>query len=1013
MNTPKIRHQDSATDPILNPSHLEPYQHWALDGNIQAQNIAILSRRSSEQIPIIPGSGVKRQLDPQARENDPGRHWPEIPRVNELRREVKDWQTAGYPDITETTRQLLSHWSNLHVKSESDRKLYFAQMEAVLTHIYLKESQSAKAEEHRAALRGINASANRNLNRLCHKMATGTGKTLAMAMLILWQSGNHRHNPEDYSNYILIFTPGLIVRERLMESLQPNPPNGQDSDYRKFNLVPNDDFWEKALNDTHLRIHNFHRFQPRPADDPLSRHAAQLIAANRKGEVIRERLETRQETASRLTGLPIKDRRPIFVINDEGHHCHSGSKQVKPNTWLQGLLTLDRQHPILTAVDMSATPVYFTEKAANPPLFEWIVSDYPLIEAMEAGLVKIPQAPFNFKDAERYLNIYQNCQQEERTSHSKSGNKALTFRWKDADNPNCAALTDGLNLLYADYEKEFRQWSDRYPEAERPATVPGNPVMAIIMNSIANANAMYEYLTDPGKGKPLFQNDNGRQPPRTIVLHSRIDQDKDDAGAVDKEIRANAAILAAAYRRRHPKRWNEDTTDDEVLREVLTTVGKPGQPGEQVRCVISVNMLTEGWDARNVTHILGFRAFQSSLLCEQAAGRALRRVSYDYEENDPDNEQRLKPEYATIMGIPFPGIAEANGKRSNHTDSRAAIQVSPCRDDLDIELPNIIRLQRNAAAPTAGLRLRDNPTRLIKPIAPAKTSDVRVEPIVGEADTITVHRATTRGNFLFKVAAAIHGKMTQEQQADTGLTGEIPDIPLNQLFAQLQRITDQCLDQGLITGPADRLAWSQDSNETQRAAEWLHKQLEVYSLAPAASQPVSMRAIPHHSSPVIHTRKFEGRSVKARHAYPESAATMTLKSPISHAVCDSGWEVAVARLLDELPPVNRWLRNYGLNWSLPYIADGEYHQYRPDFVAVCPLANGQELHLVIEVKGQELFNDRIKRDWAEHWCAAVNAHPDYGQNKVWQYLYLDEIPRREYVERQIAAAIAKARQNGE
>ena len=1011
MTTPQTYKQDSANDPILNPSHQEPAKHWALDSNIQAQSLYLKYRRPSEQIPIIPGSGIKtRLLEPT--EDDPGQHWPEIPRVNQLRREVRKWQADGYPGTTDITRQLLNHWIKRQPQGDPDRRLYFAQLEAALTHIYLKESKSAAAATHRAELRAINESSNHGLNRLGHKMATGTGKTLTMAMLILWQSGNYRYNPEDYSNRILIFTPGLIVRERLMESLQPHPPNGQDSDYRRFNLAPHDDFWEKALNDTHIQIHNFHRFQPHRADDPLSRHAAELIAANRKDNVIRERLETRQETASRLTGLPLNNKQPIFVINDEGHHCHSGPNHNKPNTWLQGLLTLNRQHPILTAADMSATPVYFAENAANPPLFEWIVSDYPLIEAMEAGLVKIPQAPFNFKDAERYLNIYQSCLQEERAGQPRASNKTLTFRWKDADPPNCATLHDAMNLLYADYAAEYRQWAERYPNEQRPATVPGNPVMAVIMNSIANANAMFEFLTDPGKGKKLFRN-LPTEPPRTIILHSRIDQDQDNAGTVDKEVRANARPLAAAYRRHYPNSWTDNATDDDILRDVLTTVGKPGLPGEKVRCVVSVNMLTEGWDARNVTHILGFRAFQSGLLCEQAAGRALRRVAYDYEEKDPPDQARLKPEYATIMGIPFPGMLETNGRKDGSAVKRNYIQVGPSRAELNIALPNIIRLQRDDAAPAARIQLKAHPEPLTPALAPAATTAARVETIPGRWETLQVYTPITRGNFLFKTAAAVFGLIVKEHQALTGQTAEIPALPLNRLFAQLQQIAAACADQGLLPGPADRGAWSDRNTEAQRAAEWLHRQLEIPgTLPPADSQTVRMRAIPHHNPPVIHARSFSGRPIAARHAYPESADRKTLKSPISHAICDSGWEVEVARLLDQLPPVHRWLRNYGLNWSLPYIADGEYHQYRPDFVAVCPLANGPELHLVIEVKGQELFNDRIKRDWAEHWCAAVNAHPDFRQNQIWQYLYLDELPRREYVEHQINAAIAQAPPNG-
>ena len=1017
MTSPVLTsYQDSTNDPILNPAHSPPEKHWALNHEIKAVDVVVHARRPAEQIPIIPGSGIKGRLMADSPPNDLGLHWTEIEAVNEIRAEVQAWQAAGCPGITEVTKQLLHHWTHIQPNSEQDRKIYFAQLEAVLTQIYLKEAKTPEAQTRRQKLKDINASANRGLNRLCHKMATGAGKTLAMAMLILWQSGNAQRNRKEYSNYILIFTPGLIVKERLLESLQPNPAYGLNCDYRAFNLVPNDPSWEKVVNDTHIQVHNFHRFQPQRAEEGLSGRAKDLIDSNRREKISRDRLETPAETASRLTSLPKNSGKPIYVINDEGHHCHSGPKnQNKPNTWLAGLFALNKQNKILTVTDMSATPVYFTESAANPPLFEWIVSDYPLIEALEAGLVKIPQSPLDSKSDDRYRNIYQACLEEEQRHQPKTSNsKALPFRWKDTDNPNCSALKDSLNLLYAAYAEEFQEWQQRYPEGERPITIPGNPVMAIIMNSIANANAMYEFVTDDGVGKPLFRNDNPQEPPRTLVLHSRIDQDKENAGALDKTVRSNTADLAAAYRRHYPHAWGDDATDDEILRGVLTTVGKPGQPGEHVRCVISVNMLTEGWDARNVTHILGFRAFQSSLLCEQAAGRALRRVAYDFEEDDPQHQRRLKPEYATIMGIPFPGISDpTQEKKKSNAHQQKHVQVSCHQPSLDITLPNIIRLQRNTANPIHSLRLKSNAQRLQEPIPRDRPITVKPEGSVGPGQVLTAENPTTRGSFFYKVAADLHNRIIKENAATADLSDKVQDLPANTLFAQLDRLLHQALAQKLIQGPQERDNWTQSQEEVNKVSKWLQDQLEIYDLDPAQPQPPMMQAIPHHSPPAIHAKSFSGRSTRSRNLYPGAAAKPAVKSPITHAVCDSGWEVEVARLLEELQQVTRWVRNYGLNWTLPYIAAGEYYQYRPDFVAVCPLKDGTELHLVIEVKGQELLNDVLKRDWAEHWCQAVNAHPDFNQNKIWQYLYLDELPTREYVESYIDQAIAAAEKKGE
>jgi type III restriction enzyme len=124
---------------------------------------------------------------------------------------------------------------------------------------------------------------------------------------------------------------------------------------------------------------------------------------------------------------------------------------------------------------------------------------------------------------------------------------------------------------------------------------------------------------------------------------------------------------------RFPGRSADDITDEDILREVMNTVGKPGRLGEHIRCVVSVAMLTEGWDANTVTHILGIRAFGTQLLCEQVVGRALRRASYDADENG-----MFEPEYAEVYGVPFSFLSVSGEGEGQGRPSRFGVRSAPC-----------------------------------------------------------------------------------------------------------------------------------------------------------------------------------------------------------------------------------------------------------------------------------------------------------------------------------------------
>ena len=391
-----------------------------------------------------------------------------------------------------------------------------------------------------------------------------------------------------------------------------------------------------------------------------------------------------------------------------------------------------------------------------------------------------------------------------------------------------------MTALYKNYETTLRIW--------RESNRAEQPVMAIVMNSVKNANTMYRHIAS-GAVTPLLGNYadqlKGEMPPdpHTIIVHSKMEEGEAASGETGRHIRD----LAEVYRRNPKYNFSDSDKPEEIIRRVMNTVGRDNEPGENVRCVISVNMLTEGWNTKTVSHLLGFRKFGSSLLCEQVAGRTLRRITRTKE----DDGIRFMPEYAQILGILFPKYEEPTQDKTKDRLEKfpqVTVEPEPPRGHLRVEWPNIVQLQR--AVPSA--------------IAPWQ---------------------------------------------HTGLLREY-DIALN----------------------------------------------------------------------------------------PQRVYGPTAKSEITYADCDSGWEVELARHLDEMPEITRWARNKGLNWSIPYVADRQQRRYWPDFVAVVPIDPDMELNIVIETKGLVRENDPIKRRWAqEYWIPAVNRHPQYGRatGRIWSYLYLD------------------------
>ena len=987
----------TAVNPIINKPREAPTRHWARGSS---QNIVGADRPEPGRLPAhgrLPTvTGAKLRNKPAVLATRAGAA-NLLEMVNDTRAAVADWQAAAFPHTTRVTRDLLSHWTEMH----PHRGLYFAQREAILTAIWLTEAAPhtnagrSVAEE----LAAVNKEFNEGIPRICCQMATGTGKTAVMAALMLWQTCNHRANPDDprFTNRFLAITPGITVRERLESGLQYRK-HGLADELTEFlnpnlNLTPN--AYLDDLNHIRFRTVNYHQFLPQDLSNQLFANN-QSVGRVKTFARLPSQLENPEQIIARVLG---HDARPVMIINDEAHHCHWGDP-AKPETdaqetkWFNALEWLHRRGLAHGYVyDLSATPSFISVR--HSPLFPWIVSQYNLQEAEEAGIVKImrlPSAslPSDWSD-EKAKNIY---------SHTPVPERNLTR--EDADR-NSRDLKTALSAMYDDWNslRQSEEWRQQ----------PTPPVLAVVANSVSNADKLYDYIAGWDDGKEKRQGQVGielsnispaLQPftyPRTIVVHTKLDNpNASETGEEKSYLTRQAGIFQELYpdSRTAANTPLRHAPDKDVIRTVLNTIGKPGQPGEMVRCVISVGMLTEGWDTRTVTHIIGFRQFGTQLLCEQVSGRALRRVA-----QDADQDGYLHPEYADILGIPFANLGRKQGDGPGPDEPpppHYAVKTVPERHkDFAIAWPNITGYRRRQEADTLTMRPPADWNGIEAHIVP-EHGDALIstasQSLTGEVNELDPQPAT-RQEFAFLTAKHAVDDLTEiEKENANGI------IRNRRMFQDLLSITKQAMDAGRLKGPGDARRWpNRHTDEPRKAAKWLLKAVKTDE--PPAAEP-DIAAVTAEPIWMTTARMSEYKSNRRyRH--------ITAKSEVNIAVCDSDWEAQVAEALDEHPGVSQWIRNERLGWTIPYRWDGMNRQYEPDFIAAAPLDDGRTLHIVLEVKGHEYPADAEKRRWTEeYWLPAVNSHPESGKSGPWAYGFIEGAPLNRNTNLTINRAIAEA-----
>jgi type III restriction enzyme len=973
--------QVTIENPILNSPFEAPARHFRFDNEGITTDIDEKRRASAFFMPIARArkKGEQAHFDTEWTAD---RIKPNT-EINRIRERVDRWRQGGYVDVTPVTRRLLAYWSD----PAREKKLFFCQREAVETAVYLAEVAARYGDAWiENYLRERNAEHNAGVPRIAFKMATGSGKTVVMAMLIAWQALNKLENRQDarFTDTFLIVTPGITIRDRLRVLLPTDP----DNYYRERDVLPPDLL--ERLGQARISITNYHAFLLREKGD-----AARLT----KSILNRGDQNPFQETPDQMVRRVCRDltgKKNIIVINDEAHHCYWRKADAEDETlsaeeraeakrreedarvWSSGLLAVQKKIGVRAVYDLSATP-FFLSGSGYPEgtLFPWVVSDFSLIDAIESGIVKIPRVPVADDSMTGELPTYRNLWLRIREDLPKKKRKPEDM----VGEPKLPAELQGaLHSLYGHYEQAFRQWEGSTDARARGQTPP---VFVVVCSNTTVSKLVFDWAAgwSTGRAHPdgaplaapghlsLFSNvEHNRWTARPFSI--LVDSAQLESGDVmSAEFKALAATeieeFKADYRARFPGRTADDLTDEDLLREVMNTVGKPGKLGEHVRCVVSVSMLTEGWDANTVTHILGIRAFGTQLLCEQVVGRGLRRMSYA-----ANAAGRFEPEYAEVYGVPF-SFLPCSGAGTTPEPGPPVTHVRALEDRIDREIrfPRVQGYKYEFSTERLQARFSDDSRyALSTEHIPTWTESA---PIVGAR---TVHKLDDLKEKRESEVAFLLAKLTLEKyfraddlspSAAKGGAAHRFDADVKfWLFPQVLDISRRWL--------RECVAYKDNTfPQLLLLLEFAHDAADrIYgSIVAGAEGTPALK-------PLLRTGEPEGST---RYVGFDTAktvfATSAAKCHVSHVAEDSGWESKLAQTLESMDEVHSYVKNQGLQFTIPYSLNGDEKQYFPDFIV-----RVGDLNLIVEVTGEGRKDKAAKVAAARNlWIPAINNHGGFGR----------------------------------
>jgi type III restriction enzyme len=919
---------------IITSPYKEPIEHWKYD-------------RETRRFTREPGrrpAGYIRASDASKSFDDPG-EFVELPLVNKIRPRVDAWRNADYPGASGITRRLLKHWRDTEQR-ESSRRFFFCQLEGIETLMWLAEAP----ESDRVGMKIPGDGG--EFTRLCSKMATGSGKTILMSMLIAWQVLNKVTYPQDkrFSKNILLIAPGLTVRNRL-EVLVPGSAGNY---YQEFQIIP------PGLEDKlrqgqtcRVQVRNWHKLDWDSDEQISKRRSVDKRGALSDEAYVREVLGEMHSAEN------------LLVINDEAHHAWRVPPKVKiagiskdelkeATKWVGGLDRIHRARGILMCYDLTATPFAPTgRKSGEETLFGWIVSDFGLNDAIESGLVKTPRVvvrddgELNSKYKSKFYHIYTDLEV-----------KPDLNRKVEPHTPLPDLVGKGYYFLGKDWLETAKAWKE--------GNIKTPPVMITVANlthTAARVQYAFEHkririeeLCDPKKilhidSKVLDEAEAQEEPSEILVQAAAVDE-------ADEEISEESAEENGTG----PKKKLTKKNRAELLRKTVDTIGREGQPGEQIQNVISVGMLSEGWDAKTVTHIMGLRAFTSQLLCEQVVGRGLRRTSYEVDEVTG----LFRPEYVNIFGVPFtflPHEGSADAPPPPPATGKTRIEpIAERRAQYEMTWPNVIRIDHEYRPQLTldtdkvkRLVLDAYQTPMIAELAPmidgkpdfTKLKEIHLEELA---------RRFRMQRIVFETASEVYDLMAPTWKGSR-----------EYLLAQLVRLVERYIDTGRVV--VDPPLFNED-DKRRRIVITLNMTKIVQHIWEAIRFENALTL-----EPVFDTERPIRSTGDMLPWYSGKACEHTKRSHINMCVYDSRWEANESLELDRNQNVRGWVKNDHIGFEITYSFKGIIHKFRPDYLV--RLTNGK--NLILEVKGQDDQQQQTKREFLSEWVRAVNGHGGFGE----------------------------------
>ena len=865
----------------------------------------------------------------------------ELDLVNRIRERVDAWRTAEYRGITSVTRRLLEHWQDSGARQYP---FYFCQIEAIETLIWHAEAPPEFKQ-------GIAIPGDGGVwERVCCKMATGSGKTAVMAMIITWQVLNalaHPKRQKDFSRAIFIVAPGLTVKERLQVLLPGHPNNCYD----EFSLCPNEALRQK-LNQAELLIENWHGLMPKKEVDR---------------SVVRKGAESDEAYVRRVLGK-LAGFRDLVIINDEAHHAYRQRAEVKVSKrdaeelgidleeatrWIEGLDRIHKVRRITRCFDLSATPFAPSGKTSTESaLFDWVISDFGLNDAIEAGLVKTPRVVIRdnaLPNTQTYRSKLYHLYREPEVAED------LNRRGAQPHEALPQIVQQAYTLLGADWREALLSWQ-KYGHSSPP-------VMLTVCNRTETAARVEHFFRLGDVYWPEL-----KSPEKTLRVDSRVLEKAEigETSSADKGYEETLkAIVGAAAIPDAIKQELLGLKKEELLRAIVDNVGKRNTAGQDLQNVISVAMLSEGWDAKNVTHIMGLRAFTSQLLCEQVIGRGLRRVSYEMESTRcPDGVERdlFIPEFVNVFGVPLSIFQDTDDSGDPPPPPKHSTQIEALveRNNREISWPNVLRVDRVVRPMLAVdwpslpvLRIDPALIRVSADLAPALGGAADLSKVVS-IDLEKLPEEFRQQRLLFVAARKAFAELKP------GFTGH-PEF----LMVQLIHLTEQFFE-------SDRL----------EIPSLFHQQ----PLKKRILLALSMDRIVQHVLSHVHEQNTErmepvfdpefpiGSTRTMRAWYSTKPCMETTRSQISHVVGDSTWEHYTANVLESMEQVAAYAKNDHLGFQIHYLWNGSRRRFVPDFLV--RLHNGKTL--VLEIKGEDSDQNMAKRAALDAWVKAVNERGGFG-----------------------------------